>query len=471
MLTGSDVNAPIREELSGKISHLKAEKERIRSQKEPIFNKLQATQNLLKSKIEELRSSKEKALFKRPEDIDRKIEQMEADIESGALKLIDEKKLVAEISKLRKLRRSLDSFSDHESSIADLKKASDQYRAILAEKDKELRGLDEQLKVVHAELVKLTSTRTENQGKIKALIKERDALREKTNGLYGAKNAAYEEFQKAYKAHGVFLAAERVKWEEAAVRREIETAVRDLERDLRHLEMPACVDQIEQCLNIQAFLRTNVLKEPVVPCPAASASVASDDLPSSFRRVEKVSDDMILKKDQIEDHYSIVGGSKKASKAGTKKSDSSVQQSTGPSKLKLPFWVLSGLEELNINMVSNVDDARTAIKALEDVKLAFEAKQKEKLATIDAEKSQILARIEKQKAQLDLVPQEAERRLKKKSAERAAAEKAAASPSNDATVTNSNVTSANASTDAAVLPTSSFNKDLSLEEGTPVVAN
>ena len=415
-LTTNDGNNAAREELRTKITALKGEKEKIRAQKEPIYQKLVATQEALKAKVDDLHTSKDKIQFKKPEDIDRKIAQLEEQIESGSLKLIEEKKNVAEISKLRKARRELDSFSGQESTIGDLKKAADQYRVILAEKDRDLRVFDEQLKSVNSELTQLSSTRSANQGKIKALTQERDGVRKQMDRLYETKNQAYEEFQKAQAAHRIWMQAENVKWEENHVRKEIDQAIRDLEFELKKLEMPASSDQIEQCLNIQTYLRTNVLKESVV---VGNQSTAASTNTTGIRQVDKLDDTMVLKKDEVVDNYSI------ASKSKAKK----VLKDVAPistSTVKLPFWVISALNELKVNMVSNVEEAKQAIVALEKVKTSFEQKQESKMANIDSERAAINIRMEKEKARLENVPQEAAIRMLANATKRAAAKEAAA---------------------------------------------
>ena len=323
---------------------------------------------------------------------------------------------MAEISKLRKARRELDSFSGQESTIGDLKKAADQYRVILAEKDRDLRVFDEQLKSVNSELTQLSSTRSANQGKIKALTQERDGVRKQMDRLYETKNQAYEEFQKAQAAHRIWTQAENVKWEESHVRKEIEQAIRDLEYELKKLEMPTSSDQIEQCLNIQTYLRINVLKESVV---IGSQSTAASTSTTGIRQVDKLDDTMVLKKDEVVDNYSIV------SKSKAKKVIKDVAPISN-STVKLPFWVISALNELKVNMVSNVEEAKQAIMALEKVKTSFEQKQDARMANIDSERTAINIRMEKEKARLENVPQEAAIRMIANATKRAAAKEAAA---------------------------------------------
>ena len=421
-LTSNDGNSAAREELRAKIAVLRGEKDKIRAQKEPMHQKLTATQEALKAKVDDLHTSKDKIQYKKPEDIDRKITQLEEQIESGSLKLIEEKKIVAEISKLRKARRELDSFSGQEASIGDLKKAADHYRAAIGEKDRELRTFDEQLKVVNAELTKLSSNRSANQGKIKSLIQERDAVRKQMDTIFEGKNLAYEEFQKAQTAHRIWMQAEQVKWEETQVKRDIEHAIRDLEFELKKLEIPACSDQIEQCLNIQTYLRTNILKESV-PVSSESASAASSN--AAFRQVEKLDDTLVLKKEEVVDNYSILSSKSKGKKV-VKEAAPSTQN------VKLPFWIISALNELKVNMVTNLEEAKQAIAALEKVKTSFEEKQNSKMSNIDSERASINARIEKEKARLETVPQEAAARMKVNAAKRAAAKEAAAAAESEA---------------------------------------
>ena len=122
--------------------------------------------------MDDLQAARDKLPYKRVEDVDRLLEQFDAELTSGQLKLIDEKRVVAEMSKLRKARKQIESFNG-DSSMVDLKENIDVLRANMNEKDSEIKTIQDQLNSLHDELGKMSSSMSTAQNNIKALFAEK----------------------------------------------------------------------------------------------------------------------------------------------------------------------------------------------------------------------------------------------------------------------------------------------------------
>jgi len=137
-----------------------------------------------------------------------------------------------------------------------------------------------------------------------------------------------------------------------------------------------------------------------VPSLESPGNLATREL----RQVEKVNDDLILKKKDADEDYYLA-----PKKSLNKKSTASTgtASTTTTTTIKLPFWVMSALEELHLTMVTSTEQAKQAISDLEVVKSKFEQKQKEVLGTVDSQKLALHGQIEALKARIPNIPKEA----------------------------------------------------------------
>src|SRR6187549_1539263 len=75
----------------------------------------------VRSRIAEQKTARAKVPFKSAEDLDRQIESLNKQVDSGTMKLVDEKKALADMSQLRKLRKTFAQFDDSQKQIDELR--------------------------------------------------------------------------------------------------------------------------------------------------------------------------------------------------------------------------------------------------------------------------------------------------------------------------------------------------------------
>ncbi|KAH7167609.1 hypothetical protein DER46DRAFT_291229 [Fusarium sp. MPI-SDFR-AT-0072] len=78
----------------------------------------------VRSRINEQKAAKSKVPFKSLEDLDRQIASLDKQVNSGTMKLVDEKKALSDISSLRKMRKSFGQLDDSQKQIDDLRAKS-----------------------------------------------------------------------------------------------------------------------------------------------------------------------------------------------------------------------------------------------------------------------------------------------------------------------------------------------------------
>jgi len=406
-LTASDTQLAAREELRSQIEVLRAKKDQLISQKNPVFQRLQDSQASFRRKMDDLQAAKEKLPFKRVEDVDKLIADYDAQVTSGQLKLIEEKRIVAEMSKLRKARKQIESFNG-DSSMVDLKKNIDSLRTSMNEKDGEIKSIQEQLNSLHDQLGKMSSSRSAAQGKIKSLLGEKAQLSKSMNGLYEDKNKLFESFNEAKKAHNNWFQHQRLVNEESHIQRDIDYQVRKLEQEINDLSIPVNSSKIQDVTTLQAYLKHNVLKE--------TSSKQSQSAPVSSRQVESVDDSLVMKTKFNREEETYMNFGSKSKKSTPKKTLEPVVQSD---TFKLPVWILADFESLgikNVPLTGTKDEILKLIDSLESVKSDLLKDQAQKASTIDSQKQSLESNIASLKARN--VHEEAVKAVKEKEDQR-----------------------------------------------------
>jgi uncharacterized coiled-coil DUF342 family protein len=136
------------------------------------------------SQTDEIRNVKDKLQFKTLADIDRQIRQLEQQLEGGNIQLIEEKRIINEISSLKKSRKIVETFASQQESLDSEKKSADELR-------KQLDSMDPQRKALEASF-------TDIQNQITDLDKQKDGDFAKLNDIYAERNKIQEEIQAAF---------------------------------------------------------------------------------------------------------------------------------------------------------------------------------------------------------------------------------------------------------------------------------
>ncbi|PTB45554.1 hypothetical protein M441DRAFT_320293 [Trichoderma asperellum CBS 433.97] len=104
----------------------------------------------LRNRIAEQKTAKAKVPFKSVEDVDRQIESLEKQVNSGTMKLVDEKKALTDVSNLRKIRKNFGQFDESQKQIDDLKAKIKEIKDTM--EDPEQKAMSEQYNKIQAEL-------------------------------------------------------------------------------------------------------------------------------------------------------------------------------------------------------------------------------------------------------------------------------------------------------------------------------
>lgn len=320
--------------------------------------------------------------FKSVEELDAKIKTLQSQVDAGTMKLVDEKKALAEISNLNRLKKNFSSFAEADSAIADLKTQIADIKK--SREDPEVKALSERYTAIQKELDTIKAGQDELFKNKKSLFddmnKARDEQQEKWVALkqikdtYFQASRAFKDYERqAAKARAEKRRQEREEYE-AGKRREV------AKRKLDEASQPAYQDEI---LTAQGLIRyfdpsSAEAKEAAGPGKFAAVAQRTVDAGDAFKGMKVVS-----KKGEDDDAYFVGGaGKKKKGKKGPQSNDNPTPGSPLPeSKFNLPLGVIEELARIGVEppmSQGGVPDAVEKIKGkLEHWKKDQDRKTKE----------------------------------------------------------------------------------------------
>lgn len=276
------------------------------------FEQIKRLDEQLKSRIAEQKTARSRVAFKNVDEIDREIKRLEEQIDSGKLKIVDEKKNLAEMSSLRKQRKNFGAFEDAQKGIDETKAKLKTLRDSLD--DPESKALGERYSKIQAELDSIKSNQDEAYKNINALRDEREKLYKQQQDKYAAIKKVKDDYYAATRAikHWEWQSREKLR-ERQKAEREANELERKRQRAAQMLEeagFKAYLDEIRRAESLLRFLD-----------PHFTSDKAPLQAPSQFQaQAQRTVDDSglqgmkLVRKDEREEDYFKGSGGKKGKK-------------------------------------------------------------------------------------------------------------------------------------------------------------
>ncbi|KAL4262046.1 Nuclear segregation protein Bfr1 [Pleurotus pulmonarius] len=380
-------------------SALIAELDTIRSQqagskasRSEIVAQNKALNEQIQKKLKDLNASRSKVPFKTVAEVDAHIKQLEKQVDSGTLRLVDEKRALSDISQCKRQRKTVEAFAAEEEVINELRQKYEESKKDL--NDPAAKALSEKYESIQAELDELKKEANEAYQNRSKLFAEREVIQAQLDVLHTERRELTRQFKEANDRHWNKIhedrarRAERAKAQRAAEEAEKKKEIAD--RLLEEAQIPAFQVQIEDCQTlIDSFSGKNTDNATLKSVPSEKAEVVG--VPKlDIRKVEAPSEGLVARKKKGDDEESYFVGKGK-SKGGKKgKSNGSSEPATPTSNsLNVPLATLSALLALSIPPPTSSSDVPRVIEDLKTKKAWFEANQKrvtaENIAKAEAE--------------------------------------------------------------------------------------
>ena len=278
----------------------------------------------VRSRITEQKTAKAKVPFKSAEDIDRQIQDLDKQVNTGTMKLVDEKKALSDISSLRKLRKTFGQFDESQKQIDDLRAKIKEIKDTMD--DPESKALSEQYSKIQAELDTIKAEQDEAYKGINSLRDERSKIQAEQQEKYTAIRKIKDDYygqKKAFQAYEREARAKRKEKDDAEydrIKRERKKA--DAERVLADASDPAYLDDIRRANSLLQFLDPEYKAEkgPLMADKGLGAQAQRTVDDSGLKGTRLVS-----KQDREEEYAPAAKKGKKGKKAGA-------AGATGPAK-------------------------------------------------------------------------------------------------------------------------------------------
>jgi uncharacterized coiled-coil DUF342 family protein len=356
-------------ELRAELAAIRQKQQGFKASRTSVQEKINALDANLKARVAEQSNSRSRIAFKNVEEIDREIARLEQQVDSGNMRLVDEKKALADISNLRKQRKNFAGLDDAQKFINDLKAQIAELKKSLD--NPEAKALSDKYTEIQKELDAIKAEQDGAFKNLNALRDERTKLHEEQQKKYTAirelKDNYYKQ-RKAWKEHEdeVWRARrERQKAEREAFDRERKKKIAD-----KKLEEASRLAYTDEILTAQGLIRHF---DPSYDFSTLGLDEGKKNQTPAFRaEVGRTVDDSgikgvrILKKDEREEDYFTGTGGKKGKKGKKGSANGSPAPGTPAEggKFNLSFGVIEDFAKVKVDPPMGQADVPSVVEKL-----------------------------------------------------------------------------------------------------------
>ncbi|KAF9221974.1 nuclear segregation protein Bfr1 [Gyrodon lividus] len=368
--SGNDRRTTLRAELDG----IRDQQSSCKTSRGQVLDQLKTLQDGIQKKSKDLQAARGKTPFRTVAEVDAHISILDKQVESGTMKLADEKRALQEISQSKRTRKLVEGFQAVQDSIDADRSTADELRGQLD--DPESKAISDRYDAIKAELDELKKEADEAYAGRTKLFEERDGLQAQINTLFTEKRASAQQFREANDQYWTKVNEDRARRaERARAQRAAEEAQKKLELAERLREeasLPAFQVEIEDCQTLMDALSGKTTGNVVLSSVSLLARAEVAGVPKlEPRQVEAVGVGLVARKKKGEEEQTyFMGKGKKGKKDKTAKS-----ASESDSLKNLPFGTITALSKLAIPLPTAPSDTPRVIEDLKAKKAWFEANQ------------------------------------------------------------------------------------------------
>ncbi|KDR83734.1 hypothetical protein GALMADRAFT_133150 [Galerina marginata CBS 339.88] len=383
---GNDRRTTLRAELDG----LRDKQSSNKNSRGKSMDQIKAIQDGIQKKlpkIKDLQAAKSKIPFKNVAEVDAHIKNLEKQVESGNMKLADEKRALQEISSTKRNRKLVEGFQAEQESIEADRQKIEELRKELD--DPASKAISERYDAIKAELDELKKESDEAYAGRSKLFEERDNIQSQLKTLFEEKRESVQNYREANDRYWNKMNEDRARRaEKARAQRAAEEAQKKkdiAERLLEEAQAPAFQAQIEDCQTLIDYFSGkstgNVAYKSTAALPAKTAVAGVPEL--DIRKVEEAPEGLVARKKKGEEDntYFVAKGKGKNNKKNAKANGNTPTEETpspatpSSASLNVPLPTLSALLSLSIPPPVSSTDVPRIIEDLNTKKTWFEANQ------------------------------------------------------------------------------------------------
>ena len=348
------------------------------------MDKIKRLDETLKSRIAEQKAARSRVQFKSADDVQKEIDRLQKQVDTGTMKIVDEKKALAEVSQLNRQKKGfagLDEadkgINDVKAQIAELKKSMD---------DPESKALSERYTEIQSELDQIKGEQDDVYKNLNALRDERTKAHEDQQKKYAAVKEIKDQYYQQRRAAADYeKEARRIRDEKRRAENDAYHRGRRQEAAKAKLEeasAPAYQDEIRTTQNLIAYFDPSSAQkqEDAVPGKyAAAASRSVDDSGIKGTRLAKKGDD--------DDSYFVGGGGKKNKRNKKQQGGTASPAPAAEGKFSLDLGTIDSLAKVGVDPPMSQNDVPTVIEKLKEKLEHWKGDQKKQTEEVSLAKA------------------------------------------------------------------------------------
>ena len=320
---------------------------------------------MIKKLIAEQKDARGRIGFKSTEEIDARIDGLQKQVDTGTMKLVDEKKALSEVSNLRRNKKAFVGIEELQTKIdekkaemADLKKTFD---------NPESRALSQKYEDNQKELDDIKAAREGTNKNFDSIKAERDKFHDEQQVTYQAIRKVKDDYhtqRKAYKEH------EDLMWQQKRERQKTENDEFHRKKRKQHAEQkleeasePAFLDQIRTAEGLIRHFDPTYGKEEGDKGPGEFAATAQRGVDESGFKGMKVAR-------KEEEDFFVGGGGKKKGKG---KKAAAAPPDSG--KLNMNIGIIEELAKVGVDPPSTQADVPSVVEKVKEKLAAWKKDQ------------------------------------------------------------------------------------------------
>lgn len=273
----------------------------------------------LKVKKNELKASRDLVDAKNEEELDRKIKALDIQVERGNMSLVDEKKTLERIGKMRRSRKQFTVINKQQEEVDALQAKIQETKASMS--NPESKALSEQYTKLQAELDTIKAEQDEAYKSLSTLRDERTRLQTLQKEKWSEKKKLEDEYHTGRKAYQKYERDQKQKaWERQKADRERIEKERKKERAQKMLAEasdPAYLDEIRRANSLLQYFDPSYVAEKA-PLQASKGLAAQADRKVDSSNLKGVA--IVSKKDRDDEYLPAAKKGKKGKKNNAAKS-------------------------------------------------------------------------------------------------------------------------------------------------------
>ncbi|KAJ1919261.1 multicopy suppressor of BFA (Brefeldin A) [Mycoemilia scoparia] len=385
-----------RKEIISRLSEIRKERGKSTKEQDKVLDQEGTLKNSLQRKINDLKANQKRIPYKSVADIDSKLKQNEDKIQSGALSILDEKRLIDENVKLRRSRKLVSEFDSQQKSIESDKSKLDELQSKLH--NPALDALNDEHDKLEKELEKIKGSMDDKWKQRSLLLDERTRIQNALDEAWEKKRKFLDDFRKNNN--------EFFKWQqEDRKRRQLEEKRKRIEEQKQMLmnhakeqrevaEVPAFSAEINVCDILLQYLHQNA--PTATPSSTGSKSTIGNNNNNgkspNLANIE-VPEGMVLAKsnDPNDGMYFPPTATKKKNQRKKQRGDGK-----GWNPKKIPLSIIERFFEIKVTPPSQESDIEKTIEDINDRKKYYLDNQKSVTEMNKKKADEVIAKLEKQ---------------------------------------------------------------------------